>query len=183
MFIITAKLSGRKVLMGAAALAAIVIAVGTAAGLAKDVAAMEPVSSEHQQEQAVSTQVRTEEARIAYLKTCGWEVNADACTIRDVIIPEEFDENYETYAALQSRQGFDLARLKGKRVRQITYPITNYPGEQQVIAELLVYRGNVVAGDIYSMKADGGFVRGLMDHPQQKESTSPKAQQGSGDGA
>ena len=177
MFILTAKLSGQKILLGAAALAAIIIAVGTAAGFAEDVAAMEPVQSAHQQEQAVSTRVLTNDARIAYLHACGWEVDADSCTMRDVIIPKEFDENYESYAALQSKQGFDLARFKGKRVKQITYNVTNDPEEEQVIAELLVYRGNVIAGDIYSMKTDGGFVRGLMDHPQQKESTSPKEEQ------
>ena len=67
---------------------------------------------------------------------------------------------------MQARQGFDLERLKGKRVKQVTYTVTNYPDGTDVVADLLVYRGNVVAGDISSMKTDGGFTRGLMDHPE-----------------
>lgn len=169
MFIITAKLSKRKLVLGVAALAAILLAVGAAAGLAGDVAVLErqgeTAGSAEQAEQTVSTLALTNEARVDYLKACGWEVDAEACTIRDVIIPEEFDETYQKYADLQARQGFDLERLKGKRVKQVTYPVTNYPDDTEVIAELLIYRGNVVAGDISSMKTDGGFTRGLMDHP------------------
>lgn len=174
MFIITAKLSKQKLLLGAAALAAILLAVGTAAGLAGDVAALSAQGSAETEESAevketeeVSTLALTNDARIAYLEECGWEVDPDSCTIREVIIPEEFDETYQNYAALQSRQGFDIERLKGKRVKQITYTVTNYPGDDEVLAELLLYRGHIVAGDICSMKTDGGFTRGLMDHPEE----------------
>ncbi|MGM9622306.1 DUF4830 domain-containing protein [Butyricicoccus porcorum] len=171
MFIITAKLSKQKLVLGAAALAAVLLAVGTAAGLAGDVAALgtqgEAIEgSAEQAEETVSTLALTNEERVAYLSACGWEVDASSCTIREVIIPEEFDETYQKYADLQARQGFDLERLKGKRVKQVTYTVTNYPDGTDVVADLLVYRGNVVAGDISSMKTDGGFTRGLMDHPE-----------------
>ena len=171
MFIITAKLSKQKLVLGAAALAAVLLAVGAAAGLAGDVAALgtqgeAAEGSAEQTEETVSTLALTNEERVAYLNACGWEVDSASCTIREVIIPEEFDETYQKYADLQARQGFDIERLKGKRVKQVTYTVTNYPDGTDVIAELLVYRGNVVAGDISSMKTDGGFTRGLMDHPE-----------------
>lgn len=174
MFIITAKISKRKLALGAAALAAIALAIGTMAGLADDIAALSaqsevhPVtagSAEEETAETVSTLALTDEERIAYLRTCGWEVDAGSCTVREVIIPSDFDETYQSYADLQARQGFELEKYKGKRVKQITYTVTNYPDSQDVIAELLVYRGNIIAGDIYSMKTDGGFTRGLMDHP------------------
>lgn len=170
MFIITAKLSKRKLALGAAALAAILLAVGAAAGLAGDVAALgtrgeTAAGSAEQSAEMTSTLALTNEQRMAYLRACGWEVDASSGTIREVIIPEEFDEAYQTYADLQARQGFDLERLKGKRVKQVTYAVTNYPDGEEVIAELLIYRGHVVAGDISSLKTDGGFTRGLMDHP------------------
>ena len=166
MFIITAKLSKQKLVLGAAALAAVLLAVGAAAGLAGDVAALgtqgeAAEGSAEQTEETVSTLALTNEERVAYLNACGWEVDSASCTIREVIIPEEFDETYQKYADLQARQGFDI-----KRVKQVTYTVTNYPDGTDVIAELLVYRGNVVAGDISSMKTDGGFTRGLMDHPE-----------------
>ncbi|MDO4173181.1 MAG: DUF4830 domain-containing protein [Eubacteriales bacterium] len=172
MFIFTAKLNKRKALLGIAAAAALALTAGVAVRLAGDVAAMEPwngseqaAGSAEQAEETVSTMALTNEERIAYLEACGWEVDENSCVIQEVIIPSDFDETYQSYADLQARQGFDLERLKGKRVKQITYTVTNYPEEGDIIAELLVYRGNIVAGDICSMQTDGGFTRGLMDHP------------------
>lgn len=184
MFIITAKLSKRKLALGAAALAAILLAVGAAAGLAGDVSAMgarTDSGAAEQAEETVSTLALTDSERIAYLEACGWKVDAGSCTIREVIIPAEFDETYQKYADLQARQGFDLERLKGKRVKQITYTVTNYPDGEDVVAELLVYRGNVVAGDICSMKIDGGFTRGLMDHPHSNADSTNSAGTSGGD--
>lgn len=181
MFIITAKLSKQKLVLGAAALAAVLLAVGAAAGLADDVATLgaqtETVSgsAEEQTEDVVSTLALTNDERIAYLEACGWQVDADSCVIQEVIIPSDFDETYQTYADLQSRQGFDLEKYKGKRVKQVTYAVTNYPEGEEVVAELLVYRGHVIAGDISSMKTDGGFTRGLMDHTAQQSSDSDSA--------
>ena len=175
MFIITAKLSKRKLALGAAALAAVLLAAGAAAGLADDIAALSAQTGVHaagsaeetDASETVSTMALTDSERIAYLQACGWEVDQNSCVIREVIIPSDFDETYQSYADLQARQGFELEKYKGKRVKQITYNVTNYPDGEEVIAELLVYRGNVIAGDIYSMKTDGGFTRGLMDHPEQ----------------
>lgn len=177
MFIFTAKLSRKKILLGAAAAVALVLTAGVGVRLAGDVAAIgiwktdtQAVSgSGEETAETVSTLALTNEERIAYLQACGWEVDANSCVIQEVIIPSDFDETYQSYAELQAKQGFDLEKLKGKRVKQITYKVTNYPEEGEVIAELLVYRGNIVAGDICSMKIDGGFTRGLMDHPEKNQ--------------
>lgn len=134
-------------------------------------------------QQTVSTLALTDEERTAYLKACGWEVDAASCTVREVIIPSDFDETYQSYADLQARQGFDLEKLKGKRVKQVVYSVTNSE-ESDVLAELLIYRGKIVAGDICSMKTDGGFTRGLMDRTGQKSNdtkdTSESTKQPSG---
>lgn len=173
MFIITAKLSKKKLVLGAAALAAVLLAVGAAAGLAGDVAALSAQgdaaagSAAEESEQAVSTLALTNDERIAYLEACGWEVDASSCEVQEVVIPSDFDETYQNYADLQARQGFDLEKYKGKRVKCVSYTVTNYPNGEEVVAELLIYRGHVIAGDISSMKTDGGFTRGLMDHPEQ----------------
>lgn len=175
MFIFTAKLNRKKILLGAAAAVALVLTAGVGVRLAGDVAAISiwntaaAAGSGEEAEETVSTLALTNEERIAYLQACGWEVDANSCVMQEVIIPSDFDETYQSYAELQARQGFDLEKLKGKRVKQITYTVTNYPEEGDVIAELLVYRGNIVAGDICSMKTDGGFTRGLMDHPEQEQ--------------
>ncbi|MCD8355215.1 MAG: DUF4830 domain-containing protein [Clostridia bacterium] len=182
MFIFTAKLNKKKIILGAAAVVALVLTAGVAVRLAGDVAAMgawgssaDAAGSGEEAEEAVSTLALTNNERIAYLEACGWEVDENSCVIQEVIIPSDFDETYQNYAELQAKQGFDLEKLKGKRVKQITYTVTNYPEEGDIIAELLVYRGNIVAGDICSMKTDGGFTRGLMDHPEQAEADTDDA--------
>ena len=150
----------------------LLLTAGAAAHLAGDVAAMgNRADSEANDaaQQTVSTLALTDEERTAYLKACGWEVDAASCTVREVIIPSDFDETYQSYADLQARQGFDLEKLKGKRVKQVVYSVTN--SEES---------------DICSMKTDGGFTRGLMDRTGQKsndtkdtsESTSSQADSG-----
>lgn len=97
MFIITAKFSKRKLFFGIAVTAALLLTAGAAAHLAGDVAAMgNRADSEANDaaQQTVSTLALTDEERTAYLKACGWEVDAASCTVREVIIPSDFDETY-----------------------------------------------------------------------------------------
>lgn len=178
MFIITAKVSGKKLAIGAAILAAVLLAVGTGAGLAEELAAFDPQSSgavstgsaEETTAQA-SASAWTAQQRIAYLEACGWEVDASTGAVKEVIIPSDFDETYQSYADLQAKQGFELEKYRGKRVKQVTYEITNDTEEEELMAELLIYRGKIIAGDIFSMKTDGGFTRGLMEHPETESQT------------
>lgn len=170
MFIITAKVSGKKLAIGAAILAAVLLAVGVGAGLAENLAAFHPQDertaadgSAEQTTAQASTSAWTAQQRIAYLEACGWEVDASTGAVKEVIIPSDFDETYQSYADLQAKQGFELEKYRGKRVKQIIYEITN-DGEEELMAELLVYRGKIIAGDVFSMKTDGGFTRGLMEH-------------------
>ena len=81
--------------------------------------------------------------------------------MEELIIPEEFDDTYTQYLALQSGQGFDLTQYSGKRVKRYTYEITNYPtGESGVQAGLLIYKNTVIGGDVLSSQL-GGFIHGL----------------------
>ena len=105
--------------------------------------------------------VRTNEDRIAYLESYGWQVSADPLSVEELAIPEEFDETYTQYLSLQSGQGFDLEKYKGKRVKRYTYEISNYPtGETGVQAGLLIYKNTVVGGEVLSSQL-GGFIHGL----------------------
>ena len=93
--------------------------------------------------------------RVAFLAQFGWQVEAEPLEIRDVAIPDPFDEVYLQYNALQKQQGFDLEPLAGKVCRQWVYEVTNYPAETPVHANLLVYEDRVVGGDICSTELDG----------------------------
>lgn len=168
MFIITTKLSKGKVLAGVGIAAAVLLGINVAMNLAKDVSVFDAKESASgsSSPSVVSTRVSTGDERVAYLEACGWEVDVDSCTVREVIIPSDFDETYQNYCALQARQGFELEKYKGKRVKQATYTVTNYPTDEEVVANLLIYRGQVIAADISSMLAEGGFTRGITDVPE-----------------
>ena len=70
----------------------------------------------------------TAEERIAYLSQFGWSVLEDPVEVKEVIIPETFDDTYMAYNELQKSQGFDLSLYAARRVKCWTYQVTNYPG-------------------------------------------------------
>ena len=99
----------------------------------------------------------------SFIDSYGWTVNEEPDEVREVVVPEEFDDVYENYNALQLEQGFDLSSFKGQRVKRWTYTITNYPGyesEDFIKINILVYSGCVVGGDVCSVKLDG-FMHGF----------------------
>lgn len=162
MFIVTAKLSGRKLLCGAAALAAVLLGVNVAAQMAGDVTALSAVTGSAAEQTEVSTKVTNNEERVNYLAACGWTVDPDSCTVQDVIVPSDFDETYQNYAQMQAQQGFDLEKYRGKQVKLATYTVENTQDGVELEANLLIYRNRVIAGDITAL-SDGGTAYGLMD--------------------
>lgn len=103
--------------------------------------------------------------RIAYLSQFGWSVDEEPVEVREVIIPAEFDDTYLKYNELQKEQGFDLSPYRSKRVKRWTYRVTNYEGyegSELIHADILVFGGRVIGGDVCSVELNGfmhGFVR------------------------
>ena len=107
--------------------------------------------------------VDSKEDRLEFFAALGWEVDPESESEREVIIPETFDEIFESYNALQKKAGFDLEDYRGKTVKKYTYKILNYPSAEKddiIKADLLVLDGRVIGGDIYSPRLDG-FIMGL----------------------
>ena len=90
----------------------------------------------------------TNEERVAFLQSFGWEVEAQAAETREVMIPAEFNDVYTAYNAMQQAQGFDLLPYAGQVCTQYKYRITNYPEKTEVFATLLVYGRIVIGGDV-----------------------------------
>lgn len=153
MFIFTAKLHrGRILAVAAAAVVVCGALVGANVLSGKGAAVATAVSPKG---------VKTNEDRVAYLESYGWQVSAKPIAVEELAVPEEFDETYQQYLDLQSSQGFDLTEYCGKRVKRYTYEITNYPtGETGVQAGLLIYKNTVVGGDVLSPQL-GGFIHSL----------------------
>lgn len=98
----------------------------------------------------------TEEERLGFLSSWGWEVSPAGGWVEEVQIPGTFDEVYGNYNQMQLEQGFDLEKYAGERVRRYSYPLTNYPNSgDDIRANLLVYKGKIIGGDISSQRENG----------------------------
>ena len=104
----------------------------------------------------------TTAARVEYLAGLGWEVNPGSETAREVTLPDELDGVIAQYNAIQKQQGFDLEPYAGKTIESYSYELLNYPtGEENVTAQLFVYDGRAIGGDIHSSSL-GGFIHGII---------------------
>ena len=105
--------------------------------------------------------VKSNQDRVDYLSAYGWQVSEEPLSTQELLIPEEMDDSYTEYLALQNSQGFDLQKYAGKRVKRYTYEVLNYPtGETGVQANLLICKNTVVGGEVLSPRLDG-FLHGL----------------------
>ncbi len=97
----------------------------------------------------------------SFLSQFGWKVGSEPIEIKEVTVPAEFDKVYAAYNELQKGQGLNLTKYRGKEVTRYTYEVVDYPGyEGRVYANVLVYRGRVIGGDICSADVTG-FVHGF----------------------
>lgn len=155
MFIVTAKIRKGRLALGILGLAAVCVAAAAVTGWigSRTTAASAPVPD--------PKGVRTAEDRVAYLEGYGWQVDPTPLAVEELLIPEEFDETYEQYLALQTQQGFDLNKYRGKRVKRYAYEVKNYPtGESGVQVGLLIYKNRVIGGEVLSSGLNG-FLHGL----------------------
>lgn len=101
--------------------------------------------------------------RMSFISQFGWEVSEEPTEVREVIIPETFDEVYTKYNEIQLAQGFDLSSYKGVRVKRWTYAVKNYAGYENkdcIRINILICDGTVIGGDVCSVEMDG-FMHGF----------------------
>lgn len=100
----------------------------------------------------------TNEQRLAYIESFGWDAGIIHTGVEEVRIPSKFDEEYTKFNALQKEQGFDLRKYRACTVTRYTYAIQNAENPDPVvpvIAELLVYEGKIIGASISSAEANG----------------------------
>ena len=100
--------------------------------------------------------VSTNEGRVKFLQDFGWQVASSPVESSQVKIPKQSSEVFDRYNQLQKSQGYDLSQFAGKNVMRFVYKIENYPGATEpVYATLLVYKNQVIGGDITDTAAKG----------------------------
>ena len=105
--------------------------------------------------------VKTNEERVEFLESLGWEVCEEPVSERNIVIPQEFSSIYTSYNELQLAQGYDLSQYCGLEATVYTYTVENYTGYTgNVVADLYVLNFEVIGGDVHSLELDG-FMHGL----------------------
>ena len=161
MMFMTAKVDLKKILIGLAVIAGLIAGVLWLFGGDEDVTTTAPG-------------VATNDGRVAFLKGFGWEVAASPVESSQVKIPKETTEVFDRYNNLQKSQGYDLSQYAGKNVMRFVYKITNYPGATEpVYATLLVYKNQVIGGDITDTAAKGQIRGFKMPEGAAPEATVP----------
>lgn len=150
MVVMTAKLSKGKMITTLLIAAVIVVLLVALCSAAKKDSAENP-----------SAAVQSNDDRVAYLESLGWEVDPDPVETQEVRVPEELPEVLARYNELQKSQGYDLCRYSGKTLKRYVYKVKNYPDTtDSYYATLLIYQNQVVGGDV-SSAAQGGVMQGL----------------------
>lgn len=149
MFIWTAKLKKGRILLVAALVILLAVLLFVLAGFL------------HKSTEDGIGRLDTEESRVSYLTSLGWQVNPEPVATLQLQLPDPLAEPFVSYNVLQKKQGFDLTESAGCRVTRYTYTVTNYPGHPDgVQANLYLCEGLPVAGDIMVTGANG-FQAGL----------------------
>ncbi len=152
MMVMTAKVDFKKILLGLAAVAALVLALILLVG-------------GEQQPDATQTAAPTassNDGRVKFLTDFGWDVTTSPVESGQVKIPKDTSEVFDRYNRLQKGQGYDLSQYAGKNVMRYVYKINNYPGATEpVYATLLVYKNQIIGGDVTDTAAKG-HIRGFQ---------------------
>lgn len=150
MLVMTAKVDKKKI---AIVIAAVVIAV---AGLVLLLGGGEDAAPT-----SAATSVMSNDDRVKFLNSFGWEVATSPVESSQVRIPEKASEVFDRYNALQKSQGYDLSAYAGNTVMRYVYKVENYPGATEpVYATLLISKNQVIGGDVTDTAAKGA-IRGF----------------------
>lgn len=146
MMVMTAKVNFKKIAIILAAAVGVILALILLFGGGNDAA------------ETVAGTVSDNDSRVQFLESFGWEVTTSPMESSQVRVPNEQTEVFERYNALQKSQGYDLTQYAGKTVMRYVYQVNNYPdATEPVYATLLVYKNQIIGGDITNTAAKGAI--------------------------
>ena len=144
MMVMTAKVDIKKIIVALAAVAGVIIALILLLG------------GGNSAEPTAVTSVAGNDGRVEFLKNLGWEVSTSPTESGQVRIPQAENEVFSRYNTLQKSAGYDLSQYAGKNVMRYVYKVNNFPGATDpVYATLLVYKNQIIGGDITDTAAKG----------------------------
>lgn len=91
-----------------------------------------------------------------FLSGFGIVIEEKPYIVEEIVIPEEFDDYFESYNILQMESGLSLSKYKGKKGVKYTYKVLNFPQENtSVFVNVITINSKPVAGDINSPALSG----------------------------
>ena len=160
MMVMTAKVDMKKIALILVAIAAVITALILLFGGGET-------------QTTAAAPVTNNDARVGFLTKFGWEVSSSPAESGQVRIPENTTEVFDRYNTLQKSQGYDLSAYAGKNVMRYVYKVNNFPGATEpVYATVLVYKNQVIGGDITDTSA-GGKVQGFKMSKGSTSATTP----------
>lgn len=161
MVIVSAKVSKRKILIGLLVAVCVIVLLSFLVQKSDDITAP-PDTQTQESTLPTSLEGGTNDDRLAFLRSYGWEVEPTPTETREVRIPQEFNDVFTRYNNLQQEQGFDLQEFAGKTAKRYVYAITNHPdGGEGHFVTLLVHKNKIIGGDVTS-SANGGSMQGFQ---------------------
>ena len=100
----------------------------------------------------------TNEERISFLSSQGWEVESVPISEQTIRLPETFPDVLLDYNEMQKQQGFDLEKYAGKEIRMFSYAVKDPSSDRETQCSLYVYKDRVIGGDVHSTAFDGYMV-------------------------
>ncbi len=165
MMIMTAKVDIKKIILALAAVAGVIILLVLLLGGGND------------STPTAAPSVAGNDGRVQFLQNLGWEVSASPTESGQVRIPQEQNEVFTRYNELQKSAGYDLSQYTGKTVMRYVYKVNNFPGATEpVYATLLIYKNQVIGGDITNTAANGtmqALTKAKLPSTQLPEATAP----------
>ena len=160
MMVMTAKVDMKKIALILGAIAAGIIGIILLFGGGTSQTTSAPAASNN-------------DTRVKFLQSFGWDVESSPVESSQVRIPETTSEVFDRYNQLQKSQGYDLSKLAGRNAMRYVYKVNNYPNATEpVYATVLVYKNEIIGGDITDTSAKGK-VQGFKMPPSATDSTSP----------
>ena len=161
MMIMTAKVNLKKIAVVLAAVVGVILAIILLFGSNTSAPTSAPAVSNN-------------DSRVQFLENMGWEVSNTPTESGQVKIPQTQSDVYDRYNALQKSQGYDLSQYAGKTVMRYVYKINNFPGATEpVYATILVYKNQIIGGDITNTSAKGAVQGFKKQEASQPAETTP----------
>ena len=168
MMVMTAKVDIKKIIVALAAIAGVIIMLVLLLG------------GRNSSEPTAAPSVAGNDGRVQFLQALGWDVSASPTESGQVRIPQEQNQVFSRYNELQKSAGYDLTQYAGKTVMRYVYKVNNFPGATEpVYATLLIYKNQVIGGDITNTAANGTMqaLTKAQQTPSIPEETNSSAQE------